>query len=323
MGADDPLVVGSAAQRRDLMGRGGRISLAKMRVQGRLAPHRRAYRIARSLHITYGRIVGPLHTLPNVYIIGFPKCGTTSLHAYLAEHPDVHVGLLKEVRYFAHDERYRRGLNWYRANFPLKAQKALHERRTGHRSIVIDASVRYVNHPHAMRRIADVTPDAKFIVLVRDPIERAYSHYRMNVRVSPEVSEELPFAEAIGREESRIAGEYERMERDGSYYSRAYFGYGYARNGCYARWLGTWLEAFPDRVLVLDSNDLKADAQGTTDRVTDFVGIRRRRLHDTRKRNIGDGGDGIDAQTRARLSEYYRRPNAELYRLIGRDLAWD
>ncbi|MDD9814040.1 MAG: sulfotransferase [Thaumarchaeota archaeon] len=324
----EPLAIGSAESRRDEARRGGAAARARSLVAGRLAPHARAYRLARSLHVACCRLVGPLHELPNLYIIGFPKCGTTSLHAYLAQHPDVRAGAQKEIRYFGHDERYARGINWYRSNFPLSAQRAIHERRRradGKRRTmsIVDASVRYVNHPHAMRRIAAVTPNARFIAMVRDPIERAHSHYRANRLVAPEVPESLTFAEAIEAEEGRIAGEYERMERDEGYYSRAYFGYGYAANGRYARWLRPWLEGFPGRVMVIESGELRADAQGTMDRVAEFAGLPRCALRDTRERNAGGGGaGGIDGATRARLSEYYRGPNADLYGLLGRDLGW-
>ncbi len=324
----EPLAIGSDESRRDAARRGGAAAMARSAVGRRLAPHARAYGLARALHVACCRAVGPLHELPNLYIIGFPKCGTTSLHAYLAQHPDVHAGSQKEIRYFSHEERRARGINWYRSNFPLSAQRALHERRRGadgrrRRLAIVDASVRYVNHPHAMRRIAAVTPGARFIAMVRDPIERAYSHYRANRLVAPEVPEDLTFAGAIEAEGGRIAGEYERMERDGGYYSRRYFGYGYAANGRYARWLGPWLERFPGRVMVIESGELRADAQGTMDRVAGFAGLARCALRDTRERNVGGGGgEGIDGATRARLSAYYRRPNAELYALLGRDLGW-
>lgn len=327
MGAG-PLAIGSAESRRDAERRGGAVARARSIVARRLGPHARAYGLARALHVAYCRATGPLHELPNLYIIGFPKCGTTSLHAYLAQHPDVSAGSQKEIRYFAHDERHARGINWYRSNFPLSAQRAVHERRRGadgkrRRMAIVDASVRYVNHPHAMRRIAAATPRARFIAMVRDPIERAHSHYRANRLVAPEVPEDLAFDEAIEAEGGRIAGEYERMERDEGYYSRRYFGYGYAANGHYARWLGPWLGAFPGRVMVLESSELRADAQGTMDRVTAFAGLERHVVRDLRERNVGGGdGAGIDEGTRARLSAHFRAPNAELYALLGRDLGW-
>lgn len=321
MAADGSLAVGSRAQRDDLASRGGRINRAKSRIQAALARHGRVYPAALALHVAYGRATGRLHELPNAYIVGFQRCGTTALYSYLAQHPDVMAGFAKEARYFEDAARHARGINWYRANFPLSAQRALRERRTGRRAVIIDASAKYAYHPHALRRIAAATPGARAVALVRDPIERAYSHYRMNVTARPDVAEDLTFDQAIGAEETRVAGEYERMERDESYYSVEYFGYAYARGGLYARFLAPWAKEFGERLLVVESESLRADAQGTVDRVTDFLGMERRDVPDTRERNVG-GGDGIDPATRRRLAEYYRGPNSDLEGLLGRRLAW-
>lgn len=321
MSDDGALTVGSRAQREDLAARGGRVNRAKSRVQAALARHPRIYPAALALHVAYGRAVGRLHELPNAYIIGFQRCGTTALYSYLAQHPDVMAGFAKEARYFEDAARHARGINWYRSNFALTAQRALRERRTGRRAVIIDASAKYASHPHALRRIAAATPGARAVALVRDPVERAYSHYRMNVTARPDVDEGLDFAQAIEAEESRVAGEYERMERDESYYSVRYFGYAYARGGLYARMLEPWAKEFGDRLLVVESESLRADAQGTVDRVADFLGMERREVADTRERNVGGGG-GIDPGTRGRLVEYYRGPNRDLEALLGRRLAW-
>ncbi|MCY4252486.1 MAG: sulfotransferase [Thaumarchaeota archaeon] len=321
MPPDDALTVGSRAQREDLASRGGRINRAKSRVQAALARHPRIYPAALALHIAYGRAVGRLHELPNAYIVGFQRCGTTALYSYLAQHPDVMAGFAKEARYFEDAARHARGIGWYRSNFALSAQRALHERRTRRRAVIMDASAKYASHPHAMRRIAAVTPEARIVALVRDPIDRAYSHYRMNVVARPDVEEGMTFAQAIEAEESRVAGEYERMERDESYYSTRYFGYAYARGGLYAKMLAPWAERFGERLLVVEAESLRADPQGTVGRVAGFLGLERREVADTRERNVG-GGEGIDGDTRSRLAEYYREPNKDLEGLLGRRLAW-
>lgn len=321
--ADPPLVQGSREQREDAIRTAGGINRARLRVADSLAPHGRAYRLARAAHIAYGRAFGFAHMLPNAYIIGFAKCGTTSLYSHLAEHPQIHPAFAKEAHYFDHGGRYARGEGWYRSNFPLSLHKALSERIRRKRFLSIDATARYAIHPHAARRIKALTPGARLIALVRDPVERAYSHHNMNATAVPWVDEKLPFGEAIEAEESRTAGEYERMERDEGYHSDAYFEYGYAEHGQYARWLRPWFDEFPGRVLVLESAELEADAQAVLDKATDFLGIARHGLRDARRRNRGSYAAGqIDAKTRERLAEYYRRPNAELYDLLGRDLGW-
>ncbi len=289
-----------------------------------LSSHKRAYRIAQAINVVYGKIVGRVHILPNAYIIGFQKCGTTALYTYLVEHPQIHPSFMKEVRYFDKNERYQRGLNWYRSNFPLNIQKMIYEWSNKKKFVSIDASPSYVDHPHAKNRIAKIAPDAKFIVMIRNPIDRAYSHHNMNFNKVHRITDDLSFDEAIKQEKSRIDGEYERMEDDETYDSKEYFRYAYAHRGLYARRLKDWLTEFPGQVLVLESDLLVNDRQETFDRVTDFLGIDRHKLRDTVARNVGDYRRGkIDEAIRKYLVEYYRKPNEELYSLLGRNLGWD
>lgn len=322
--SESTLVQNTRKQKEDVDSHASRINRTKLRVSDSLSAHKRTYYIARAAHIAYGRIFGRAHVLPNAYIIGFAKCGTTSLHEYLMQHPDISGGFIKEVHYFDHDKRYMRGTNWYRSNFPLTIQRLIRTRLWHKKMVVIDATPRYINHPHAMRRIKETTPNAKFIVIVRNPIERAYSHYNMNTRPTSWIPEDLSFAEAIRAEHSRINGEYEKMERDEFYYSPEYFGYAYAQKGLYARWLKKWIAEFGDRVLVLDNKLLMTDTQTTLDTATDFLGLQRHKFKDTQRRNVGNyKGNKIDDDTRSHLAKYYREANAELYALLGRDLEWD
>src|SRR5436309_16134274 len=105
--------------------------------------------------------------LPDFIVIGAQKSGTGSLYAYLNGHPDVAGARVKEVHYF--DLHYHRGVDWYLDQFPDEA--AARPRCTG------EASPYYLFHPHAPRRAFDLVPDARLIALLRDPVDRAISHY--------------------------------------------------------------------------------------------------------------------------------------------------
>ncbi|MDQ4004850.1 MAG: sulfotransferase domain-containing protein, partial [Actinomycetota bacterium] len=116
--------------------------------------------------------------LPDFVVIGAKRAGTTSLYAYLAEHPDVAPLFparqrIKGVHYF--DTNHHRGLRWYRSHMPSWI------RRTGGR-LAGEASPYYLAHPLAAERAARTIPDAKLVVLLRNPADRAYSHYRERVR---------------------------------------------------------------------------------------------------------------------------------------------
>ena len=97
----------------------------------------------------------------------------------------------------------------------------------------------------------------------------------------------------------------------------------YRKDGVYVRRLRHWLDEFPNQVLVIDLDLLATDMQSTLDLVTDFLGIARCKFTDTRRFNVGAYQSKMDPKTRARLAEYYRKPNAELYKLLGRDFGWE
>ena len=305
------------------IGTSGSINRTKLRLADSLTPHRRTYCIARAIHIAYGKLFGRAHMLPNTYIIGFAKCGTTSLNEYLVKHPQIYGGFIKEVHYFDHGKRFMRGTNWYRSNFPFIIQGIIQTCILHKKAIVIDATPRYINHPHAMRRIKKITPNAKFIVIVRNPIERAYSHYNSNKSDPHIINEDISFAKAIHQEEQRIEGQYKKMEDDESYHSTKYYSQGYAQGGLYVKWLQNWIKEFGSNVLVLDNGALLTDTQSVIDTITKFLELDHYKLEDTKKHNVGEYGDiKMDKETRTLLSEYYEKPNAQLYSLLGRDLGW-
>lgn len=128
--------------------------------------------------------------LPNFLIVGAAKSGTTSLAHYLRPHPQVFMAAAKELHFF--DEHYAKGLDWYREHF-AGAQDA---------TAVGEATPVYMYDAAAVARMAAALPDARLIAVLRDPVDRAYSHYWMNRRQG---REPLTFADAIAAEPERLA----------------------------------------------------------------------------------------------------------------------
>ncbi len=135
---------------------------------------------------------------PAFVIVGAQRGGTTSLYRYLAAHPGVLPASRKELHYFTN--RHDRGPDWYRSQFPP----------TPPGTITGESTPYYLFHPHAPRRLHAFAPDVKLIVLLRNPVDRAYSHYQLQVRRRHET---LPFEEAIAREEERLAGELQNSSK--------------------------------------------------------------------------------------------------------------
>jgi hypothetical protein len=151
----------------------------------------------------YGRLTAERRMLPSFLICGGQRCGTTSLYRALAAHPAIVKAVLhKGVHYF--DVGYRRGMRWYRGHFPLHRHAERIEREHGVAAQTFESSPYYMYHPHAVARIAEDLPGVKLVVLVRDPVERAYSQHAHEVARGFET--ERDFARAIALEPVRMRG---------------------------------------------------------------------------------------------------------------------
>jgi hypothetical protein len=266
---------------------------------------------------TYGTATSAWRPLPDFLIIGAQRAGTTALYEYLRRHPSIMGPSWKEIAFF--DRHNGRGESWYRGQFPNRLRTRIAERRTGRSVMVGEASPSYLAHPHAAKRVAELVPNARLIVLLRDPVERAFSHYHHVVTLG---REPLSFEEAIDREEARTAAEIERMRADPSYFSHAWWNFTYLSRGRYAEQLDPWLEAFPNgQLLVLQSEELFARPAATHARVLSFLGREAQTLRSYPRLNARPRPE-MERRTRERLAEYYAGPNERLYELLGRDLGW-
>jgi hypothetical protein len=271
---------------------------------------------ARQAQHSYGRATASFRPLPDFLIIGAQKAGTTALFAYLRWHPELTGPSWKEVSFF--DRRYGAERS-YRASFPAKPRQWLVAQRRGRRPLVGEASPSYILHPLAPRRVARMVPSVRLIALLRDPVERAYSHYQHEVRLG---REPLSFEEALDREDERLRGEVERMVAEPSYFSDAWWNHTYVARGRYAEQLTRWFEVFPrEQLLVLFTEELRDDTAGTYARVLEFLGARPHDLGEY-PRIFDHDYASMSPTTRARLVAEFEEQNRELARLLGRELPW-
>lgn len=277
----------------------------------------RVYR--KTLEWRLRRATAPARMLPNFIIIGAQKCGTTSLYQYLSEHPQVIPALKKEIHFFD-DMEFGKGLNWYRAYFPLSIQKYYAKIFNGQRKITGEASPYYIFYPHSPKRISAVAPNVKFIIMLRNPVDRAFSHYYHQVRKG---RENLGFTEAIDAEEERLKGELERMINDETYYSRNYWAYSYLARGRYAEQLKVWLNFFQrENFLIINSERFFISPAEEFKETLRFLELEPVELKNYMASNAGSYHKMPD-MTRKQLVEYFKPHNQRLYKLIGCDLKWD
>lgn len=265
----------------------------------------------RRLRAGYGQVTAPLRGLPSVLIIGAQKGGTTSLFSYLLEHPDVLPPFRKEVHYF--DLHYRAGVRWYRGHFPYA-----HRLRGG--SVTLEASPYYLVHPRVPQRVAQLLPNVKLIALLRNPVDRALSHYQHEVRGG---RESLPFAEALAREPERLAGEVARLEAEPDYYSYNHHRYSYVQRGLYLKQLLGWTRHFPrSQLLILQSERLFRDPAGTTAAVHRFLGLSPHQLRVDRPFVQKEYDRNLPAERRAQLASFFEPHNRELFQWLGEEFDW-
>jgi Sulfotransferase domain len=266
-----------------------------------------------------GRATGSLRVLPDYLLIGEARCGTTSYFKYLVRHPNVGPVITKEVQYFS--DHFDRGPAWYRGHFPTRAYATIVRRRTGAPMIAGEASPFYLFHPLAGERILETLPDVKLLVILRDPVKRAYSLYRQQVDLG---NETLSFSEAIAREPERLRGEIERMRSDPHYFSGEVKFHSYVARGDYATSLERWFGYFPrERFLIVRAEDLFDDPAGVMAETHRFLGLPPFADQGYPRLNEGSASShAMDPDDARGLRERYAEPNARLATLLGRDLGW-
>ena len=196
--------------------------------------------------------------LPNLYIIGAAKAGTTTLYDTLKKYHQVYFPVQKEPSFFCDEEYYAKGVDWYLKTFYNNS--APHKIRG-------DATPRYLYWgERVVPRICSLYGDnlPKIIIIFRDPAKLVYSYYWQNVR---EGRETYSFRDALAAENDRMT----EQETHLSY--RGKFTYAYSRIALYATQLQPYLERFPrEKILFLLTDDLK-DFQKVTDKLEGFLDL--------------------------------------------------
>jgi hypothetical protein len=243
-------------------------------------------------------IEGPL---PDFVVIGTQKGGTSFFYRLLTEHPLVRGAAAKELHFF--DNKFSEGVGWYRRCFSKG------KRVCGHRTISGEASPSYLFDPRVPERMARIVPEARLIALLRNPVDRAYSHYQMEVRRG---NEARSFEEAT--EEEMTSAEDEGNTVD--------VRYAYLRRGLYAEQLERFsFFANRERLLVVKSENLFSGRLEVLDRVLRFL-----RLPPFESTLAPPAGrptyEPMDPDTRRRLEGFFAPHNERLYELLSTDFGW-
>ncbi len=291
-------------------------SLAK-----RLLPRSAKAGLERGIRVAGSASAG-LRPPPDFLVIGTKRGGTTSLWQMLLSHPQVMAMIpaaknLKSSQFFT--EHHHRGPRWFAGHFPTSLARQRHARRHG-KSVVGEASPNYLWDPRVPERVRALLPDVRIVVLLRDPVARAFSHWQERVK---EGTEWLPFDEALQAEEGRLAGELDRMLADPTYFSTALDFYSYRSRGEYLDQVLRWREVFgPDQVLVRRSEDFYSDPVRVAAEIADFIGLDRLPMQELHQNTSSPTDPPMSDGTYHALQAYFTPFNQKLAEILDAEDWW-
>jgi hypothetical protein len=270
---------------------------------------------------------------PDFLIAGAQKAGTTALESFLDQHPRIKCAKRKETGFFNRNSFYELGPAWYERQFPHRFWPG---------TLLFEATPEYLYYPFVARRVFEFAPEIKLLILLRNPVERAYSAWNMFrdihrdpkvksdiirdflVDANPDVKEpllelldcpEFPnFHESAERELSQLSGSRPGLEPS------------FIQRGLYWEQIERFFSLFPKQnILILESAELKKDRATALNRVLVFLGLPEMdwKRTDLRDRHVRPYDSKMEERTRTLLQEFFSPHNKKLYALLGREFDWD
>ena len=261
-------------------------------------------------------ITGFIRVLPDFLVIGAKRCGTTSLYRHLPEHQCISRSLRDNIGFF--NDNYHLGINWYKSLFPTIFYKKKMESKNKH-CLFFDVTSGYMEEELTAKNVHEVNPNQKIIVILRNPVDRAYSHYHVNVK---EKSEKRSFEDAVFEEMNRIKSERIIQNKNKNLRVFTPNNIHYLKKGFYALQLKSWFKIFPrEQILVLSTEEFQEDQNLIYKKIFDFLNIPNMKIKNTEKMEKGNYIPMKD-ETRKLLLDYFRQYNYELFELINNEFDW-
>ncbi len=263
------------------------------------------------------RLSGTARAMPHFIVIGAQKSGTSSIFSYLRQHPQILRPIFKEPYFF--DRHYHRGLRWYGCNFPSRRTIERLNDQIGRPHVTFEATATYVFDAEVPARIASDLGSRKFILLLRNPVERAVSAYWHARRMGKETRSLADAVEAdMRRCEQDMLWESGRGSRPEGEPPRP----AYVRRGIYHEAVSRWQSTFsPEHLLVLQSETMFANPGKVMADVFQFLDLPVPANMDYAPQNVG-GYNEKDAGVRRMLDDFYRPHNAHLNVICKTSFSW-
>ena len=257
----------------------------------------------------------PFRVLPECFVIGVVRSGTTSLYHYLGQHPCIGSSAYDEIGYF--DDNYHLGVNWYKSLFPTKFTKNKIIKKHGS-FLTYDVTPFYIYNPLVARRISASFPRAKIISNLRNPIDRAYSNY---ILMYQDGDTTKTFEEMIQIAMDEI--EKNKSKLNDEVYAADTFYQNILARGFYADQLKIWFEKFQKKqILIIPSEDLALKPDQVLTKVFEFLDLPYFKIKDFTRQNKREYHPMKD-ETRKLLVEFYKPHNKKLFDMLGNKFDWD
>lgn len=272
---------------------------------------------SRKLKTKYCEWTGQLREVPDFLIVGTSFCAKTLLYHYLVEHPQICENLREETGYFLN--HYDKGINWYKSNFPSKIYKIFFKLLHGTDPLVGET----VNLPGTLipKRISKTIPNPKIILILRNPVDRAYTRYLAMKRKG---LEELSFEDAIENETEKIGNNEQSLINEELWPPRDIKLRLYMLGGIYVEFLESWAKFFPkEKMLVISTECLFNEPLTTVNIVLKYLGLSTLNQLEHKGNYFEKDAISMNPKIKKKLEDYFRPYNKRLYNFLGKEFGWD
>lgn len=285
-----------------------------------------------SIIMKYGLLLFGMNNLPDFLIIGSQKAGTQALLTYLNQHPSL-IGARKSL-YFFNTNYYNNGLSWYKRQLPIRRMN----------NKIFEKTASYSYYPETPKRIHDFNKNMKLILIMRDPVKRAFSgwnHYRKYYNSENSYNKEdlirtlichlgqekaKPMIDFLNESEYKSFNHSIKEEIEAINNGKFIYNPSFVRRGIYHEQVSNYLQYFErEQILLLESSELRNDKERVLNELTEFLEIppfdfSKLDLKDQHMSNYRS--NVMDQESREILKKFYEPYNEKLYDLIGKRYDW-
>ena len=260
-------------------------------------------------------ITGFIRVIPDFLVIGAKRCGTTSLYQHLPEHPCISKSPYDNMGFF--NDNFHLGVNWYKSFFPTTFTRNKIKSKFGG-FLAFDVTTKYMEEESTANNVYQTKPNMKIIIILRNPVDRAYSQYHLSVR---QTAERRSFEDVVEENMNRLNKEsHEHYEIKPRFSAKED---NYLKKGLYALQLRYWLKIFPrENILTVSTEEFESNQQIIYNKIFEFLNISKFEVKNTKKMEKGNYPP-IKSETRNLLLDYFRPHNHELFELINMEFDWD